>query len=421
MMKSTEVEELGGRKAALLENSCIRVLVSEQGGMVPEFSLQRGEGWIQAHWNPAFRGQGKSFGPEHAAYWKVKLLYDIAGNFLCFPNFGPDCSVAGFEFPPHGQAASGDWRILKTSAAEDEAVVELALAEGSGLKAERCPFEIYRKDSIKQDSPVHYSYIEVTNTTEVELPASLGWHNTVGAPFLESGCKISLAAQAFSTVPEGTEFDATTRLAFGAACDSLEAVPGARGETFDLSQVPGMIGYTDFITGSISASAGLGWSALYNPRLQVAYISLFKDQDSCVEHEIALRFNDLWMQYGGRHFTPWAPYDGGKDQTFCLGLENTTAYYANGLAEAVEAQELLGAPVVTRIKPGETCFSYYATALVDLSAYGNLFQDGIHAILPVENGVRLIGGYIEAGASGDAVRGEYVLPVDPDFIHRLKG
>jgi hypothetical protein len=55
------------------------------------------------------------------------------------------------------------------------------------------------------------------------------------------------------------------------------------------------------------------------------------------------------MQYGGRPFTPWAPYEGGPDLTYCLGLENAVGAFANGLEFARNQKTLLGNPTTVTI------------------------------------------------------------------------
>ena len=102
-----------GRNAVSLENDQIRTVIDALGGMMPEFSLKRGQVAINAHWIPDFRGEsGKPYNPvEHANFWKEKLLYLIAGDFPCSPNFGGPCLVDGVELPAHGWVANEEWAI----------------------------------------------------------------------------------------------------------------------------------------------------------------------------------------------------------------------------------------------------------------------------------------------------------------------
>jgi hypothetical protein len=59
-LESIPVDD-GGRQAVLLQNGLVRVLIDRQGGMMPEFSLRRGEGWINVHYVPHFRGTDTSY------------------------------------------------------------------------------------------------------------------------------------------------------------------------------------------------------------------------------------------------------------------------------------------------------------------------------------------------------------------------
>jgi hypothetical protein len=86
-----------------------------------------------------------------------------------------------------------------------------------------------------------------------------------------------------------------------------------------------------------------------NPALKLAYVCFFTGPASAEEDDIILHFNDLWMQYGGRPFTPWAPYEGGTDLTYCLGTENAVSAYAYGLEYSRQAKQVLNAPATVRI------------------------------------------------------------------------
>jgi len=151
------------------------------------------------------------------------------------------------------------------------------------------------------------------------------------------------------TPPHGTEFDDTGRLAFDAHFDDIGRAPTRNGEFVDLSIVPGTIGYTDFVTGAIPQNIHLGWSCAVNPILRVAYIAFFPGLQNLLPNEIGLNFNDLWMQYGGRNFTPWALNEGGADRSFCLGTENAVGAFANGLAYSREHPLLMGYPTLVTI------------------------------------------------------------------------
>jgi hypothetical protein len=104
--------------------------------------------------------------------------------------------------------------------------------------------------------------------------------------------------------------------------------------------------------GRIPASLALGWFALLNPALKLAYLSFFTGPAAAADDDIILRFNNLWMQYGGRNFSPWAAYEGGTDLSYCLGMENSIAALASGLDYALEVKQVLDTPVTFTVPAG---------------------------------------------------------------------
>lgn len=367
-MKAFTALESGHRDAVVLENGAVRVVVDLLGGMIPEFSLLRDGSSINAHWIPWFRSMfpaapdGKA--PFDVGFWGVPLLANLAGNFPCLPAFGGGAPVDGAEIPPHGWTANSLWKLegLGTSADGLKAWGRFGLR----IRAGGFDLDFDKTDLLVAGESVHYSVLGIRNLGSEEVPVNAAWHNTVGAPFLEAGCRISASADSWISAPAGGEFEATSRLALGAEFSSLAEAPLKAGGSVDLTRVPGMIGFTDFATGAVPADARLGWSACVNEAASIAYVTWFPGPASVREGEIGLNFNDLWMQYGGRRFPPWALYDGGADQSFCLGMENSTAAWANGLAESRARKQLLGRPTTVTIKAGERMILPYATGLFDL-------------------------------------------------------
>ncbi|MDR3138845.1 MAG: hypothetical protein LBT95_04125 [Treponema sp.] len=345
----TRLTESGAREATVLEHDSIRLVIDDIGGMIPEFSYIRDSGRINAHWLPWFRANsGDEYeDAKHGFFWKSKLLYHMAGNFPCAPNFGPGHIIDGIPMPPHGWTANLAWEFLEGGI--DPATGGAWAVSSMESPEKAMPLSFKKIDIILPGEPVHYSSLEIINRGIRNLEICTGWHNALGAPFLQKGCRISGAAKIWQTPPLGGEFDATSRLIMETDFSSLEEAPLARGGTADLSQVPEPVGYTDFVSGLIPAYARLGWSAVVNPSLKLAYVCFFTGPKAGGEDDIILRFNDLWMQYGGRPFTPWASYEGGTDLSYCLGTENAVAAYAYGLEYSRRVREVMGAPATVLI------------------------------------------------------------------------
>jgi len=387
-----------GRNAVSLENERLRAVVGARGGMMPEFGLKRGAGLLNAHWLPEWRANsGLPWSEsEHAPFWKSSLLYDIAGDFPCCPNFGDGCDVDGVSLPAHGWTANGDWRIEALGSEEGVAYARFG-KEGSDA---RMPLAFEKTDLVFSGQDAYFSIMTISNKGPVSITVNVGRHNTLGPPFLESGCRISLAADSYLTAPKEGDFVATGRLEAGAAFSDLRRAPLAGGGSVDLSLVPGMIGRTDFVTGAVPRGLDIGWSCVSNPTQGLAYLCLFPGLPGLPEGEIALAFNDLWMQYGGRAYTPWASAEGEPDRSFCLGTENVTGAYANGLAFSRMAPELLGRETLIEIPARGRRTLCYGVALVEMDK--ELAADGLVGVEADGRGLVLIGARKSARFSIDA-------------------
>jgi hypothetical protein len=364
-----------GRASVALGNGELRAVVDLLGGMVPEFSIRRGGRPLNLHWLSPFRGTAGAAYAEarDGAFWKSKLLYNISGNFPCCPSFGPGCRVDGSDIPPHGWTANEEWRLLGLGVDEAEGAAYADFALDS--PAPSMPLSWRRREAVFAGMNALFSELEIRNSGTEPISINVAMHNVVGPPFLAPGCRISLSADGFMTSPPETEFDGTGRLAMGAEFSSLGEAPLRSGGKADLSLVPGMIGSTDFVTGVVPRDLGLGWSCVANPSLGLAYLSLFPGAAGLPDGEIALSFNDLWMQYGGRRFTPWAETEGGDDRTYCLGVENSAGAFANGLEYSRSHPELLGNPTMVEVPSGGRRVLRYATAVVEIAA--ELAAEGI--------------------------------------------
>jgi len=391
-----------GRPVVRLANGLLRATIEPDGGMVSELGVERDGRFLNLHWVPAFRELSGAPWSEtlHGAFWKSRLLYTLAGDFICSPTFGPGGDLDGAELPPHGWTANARWKLLRAEAdaAEGIAYADLSLDSPSGA----WPLRWTRRDFVAAGQSALFSTLSIRNEGDRPLAINLAHHNTIGAPFLESGCRISLCARGFMAAPKGTEFDDTGRLAQGVRFDSLQAAPLRSGGSTDISLVPGMIGATDLVTGAVPLDAKLGWSCVLNPRLGLAYLCLFPGPKGLAEGEIALGFNDLWMQYGGRPFTPWAESEGGADRSFCLGTENAVGAFANGLEYSRAHPEVLGSPTLVEIPAHGERRLHYATAVVTMGA--DLVRSGIERV-EAEGGSLVLGG-------GKASQS---LPISADF------
>jgi hypothetical protein len=121
------------------------------------------------------------------------------------------------------------------------------------------------------------------------------------------------------------------------------------------------------------------------------YLSFFTGPKAAAPDDIILYFNEVWMQYGGRPFTPWAAYEGGTDLTYCLGAENAVSAYACGLDFSRRTKTLMGNPTTVTIPAGSTknlrygtLFAPYQTNVLDNGVYC-VNRDGQNALIVSRN------------------------------------
>ena len=197
MAKNLEIRRIkdpSGREATFLSNGIIRIIVTDKGGMVPELSVRRQNGWLNAHWQPKFRSNSGVPYDEtiHQTFWPVELLYELAGCFPCFPNFGPPGEANGVAHQAHGLTANGVWRVESSGIIKDECAYVKSSITASD-KYPSLPISYTKFDIVLAGQPVHYALLTAKNKALEPCLLNAAWHNTIAPPFLSAGCLIDAA------------------------------------------------------------------------------------------------------------------------------------------------------------------------------------------------------------------------------------
>lgn len=399
------ITDLCGRPASVLSNGDVRVVIEDFAGMTPEFSYRNEQGYLNTHLIPAFRGSSCSFDPTRHQDWGIKLAHELAGNFPCFPQFGNPSTHRGYEIPGCGHTAQADWTIVATGSEDGYAYV---LSSMGGPETAHIHYLKY--DILLNGHSVHYQVMKITNARDEDFVYGGAWHNTTGQPFIEKGCRISASADRWHTPVVSHDPEQNERLTLNREFSSLKQAPGHEGVSHDISIVPGMIGYTDFLTGRIPPVADLGWMSIVNPNLNSLYLTFFDGPASVREDEFTFYFNHLWLQYGGRNYKPWASYDGGVDRVFAVGVESAISAWGYGLDYSADHPELMGNPTQLTLKAGEEKTLYHGTLIGPVGSQA--LDDGIASLR--REGGQLI-------ATGESADGEdasnVTLTADADFKH----
>lgn len=355
------------RNATVLSNDLIRIVLEDQGGMVLELSSDTPTGGrLNAHLLPHYRGSGTSvFSDENGQYWRNSpFLYQKAGSYLSFPNFGRSFSD-GEELQEHnGYTASSYWMVERYGTDPEFGGVWLM----SLVRNRKAKWQVRKIDMLLPNQPVHYTACVITNNGTEDLVANATWNNELGSPFLESGCVLNASAESWATGDENSLIGTNARLAPNTVFDDWKKAPLKAGGTVDLSEVPPVIGKSDIISGVIPKTASMGWSSVINPRQQMVYFNFFPGPAAVAEDEVPINFNNFIFDYGGRNETPWSLYPGGMSQQYSLNCGSGTNHLYEGLEHTKPGDQLMGADTTITVKPGETKTLYYASAFC---AYDN--------------------------------------------------
>lgn len=374
------------RNATVLNNDLIRIVLEDQGGMTLELSSDTPAGGrINAHLLPHYRGSGTSvFSDENGEYWKNSpFLYQKAGSYLSFPNFGQAYANERDQQDHNGYTASSYWMVERYGTDPQFGGVWLM----SLVRNRKAKWQVRKIDMLLPNQPVHYTACVITNTGTEDLIANAVWNNELGSPFLESGCVLNASATSWMTGDETQLIGVNSRLEPNTKFEDWKKAPLKGGGTVDLTEVPPVIGKSDFISGSIPRTASLGWSSVINPRQQMVYFNFFPGPAALAEDEVPINFNNFMFDYGGRSETPWTLYQGGMSQQYSLNCGSGTNNLYTGLEHAQPGDTVLGCDSLITIKAGETKKFYYASAF---SPYDNNRIGGnFHTVEQVVEGIVL--------------------------------
>jgi hypothetical protein len=296
-----------------------------------------------------FRDSAKPVQPYYISPWQdeepvampAPVLVTLRGDFFCMP-FGDNSEkLAGEKHPPHGEIAGEAWHLIGKNTTGD--VTTLTLGIDTKVRKGRVTKELL----LVAGQNVVYS----RNTIEgFSGRVPLGHHATLAMPEEEGAVRIATSAFRFGMTcpslfsnPQQREYQA---LLPGAKWTDLTKVPVAWKDSpdADLSRLPGRFGHADLIqlvSESWEKNNGPAWTAATYPAAGYVWFAL---KDPAI-----LNSTVVWMENHGRHAPPW------KGRNNCLGLEDVTAFFANGLAASANENVLTreGADTAVALSAGK--------------------------------------------------------------------
>lgn len=291
-----------------------------------------------------FRDSARPVQPYHISPWQdekptkmpAPVLVTLRGDFFCMPFGGNAETVSGEKHPPHGEIVGDAWKVLGTKKAGD--VTTLTTAIDTQVRKGRVTKEL----SLVEGQNVVYSR-HIIEGFAGRVP--LGHHATLAMPEKEGAVRIATSAIRFGMTypglfsdPKQGEYQA---LLPGAKWTDLTKVPAAwkGAPDADLTRLPGRYGHADLIQLANEPWEKTGGPAWTTATFTEAGYLWFALKDPAV-----LNSTVFWMENHGRHGHPW------NGRNNCLGLEDVTACFADGLAASTRENLLTQEGVATTVE-----------------------------------------------------------------------
>ena len=321
-----KMETIDAQPSWILESPQVRLAVTKVGGQMAPVTF--------------LRDSGKPVQPYHVSPWQNEGLKDLPapvltalrGDWFCLPFGGNGDAFRHEKHPPHGEVAGAEWTYVDTKHDGGRHTLVLAF-EPQARKG-----KIVKELSLVEGHNAVYSRHIVTGFSG---PAPCGHHATLAMPDEPGVFRVSTSPIEFGMTNPSRFSDPAKReyqaLAIAAPFTDLAHVPLLEKGTgdADLTRLPARQGYADLVqvvnkqdatawTCATRTDEGWLWYALKDPRV--------------------LRSTLLWIENRGRHGSPW------NGRNNCLGLEDVTSFFADGLAASAGANLLTRRGVPTAIE-----------------------------------------------------------------------
>lgn len=322
---SAEQRTIHSQRSWVIGTPQVELAVTETGAMMAPVTF--------------FRDTAAPLQPYHVSPWQdeglkldVPVLVALRGDWFCMPFGGNADAFNGETHPPHGEVAGGKWRKLDDHA--DAGITTLKLELRTTTRTGR----VIKELSLVDGQNVVYS----TETIEgFAGPAPVGHHATLAMPDTEGAVRIATSPIRFGMTcpsqfsdPAKGEYQS---FAIGARFTDLAKVPlqfkGA--PDADATRLPARRGFADLL------------QIYYQPG-DIAWLTATRADEGwlwfSLKDPAVLNSTVFWIENHGRHGVPWS----GRNN--CLGLEDVTAFFADGLATSARPNLLTKEGIKTAVE-----------------------------------------------------------------------
>jgi len=291
-----------------------------------------------------YRDSKQSVQPYHISPWQdepakampAPVLVPLRGDFFCVPFGGNQEVVMGEKHPPHGETAGSLWK--SGGVKRDKTVSTLTMTLETQVRKGRVTKEL----SLIEGQNVIYARHTIEGFAG-RVP--LGHHATLAMPDKEGTVRLAASPFRFGMTypgqfsdPKQAEYQS---LLPGTRWTDLSKVPVAwKGQPdADLTRLPARTGFADLIqliNEPWEKTGGPAWMTATFTERGYLWFSL---KDPAI-----LKSTVFWLENHGRHGHPW------NGRNNCLGLEDVTAYFADGLAPSMNDNILSKEGVATTVE-----------------------------------------------------------------------
>ena len=291
-----------------------------------------------------FKDSDHPIQPYHISPWQdephskmpAEVLIPLRGDFFCLPFGGNSEEARGERHPAHGETATAKWNSAKVAKSGD--VTTLTLSMDTKVRKGH----VTKRLSLVDGQNVVYSQHIIGNFAG---PTPLGHHATLSMPDKDGSVRLTTSEFQFGMTCPGVFSDPSKAeyqsLLPSAEWKDLAHVPlMAKGTSdADLTRLPARKGFTDLVQvihRSWEGTQSPAWTAATFSDAGYVWFSL---KDASV-----LNSTVMWIENHGRHGHPW------RGRNNCLGLEDVTAHFADGLAASIRENSLTRHGFVTAVE-----------------------------------------------------------------------
>jgi len=315
-----------------LKTGTVNLFITENGGhMAPvAFCTDTGSP-VQPYYISPWQNENLTDLPD-------PVLVPLRGDFFCMPFGGNAEVVDGEKHSGHGEVSSSTWSFV--SQETDQGVTTLTLELATEVRKGRVTKRLQLVDG--------HNAVYLSHTLEGYTGSMpVGYHCTLAVPQAEGSLRVAVSPFALGMTcpvifsnPANREYQS---LAINAEFTDLTKVPTCWKDPAeaDCSRFPARLGYTDLIQVFRKPSDEPAWTAATCQKDGYLWFSL---KDASV-----LPGTVFWISNKGRHGVPW----NGRNR--CLGLEETCAFFAEGLGPSVRENIITtkGFPTAIALSPEE--------------------------------------------------------------------